>query len=141
METAINEQSASGVGLSELVSALSYALDITEGHPTGHCVRCCWIGFHVGLEFGLDSEALANVYYTILLKDVGCSSNAARICQLYLADDIAGAFIGWIAVSLGAWATGNRGRRRRRHLDDTADDEADDDEVDDDESVDAIRAG
>jgi HD-GYP domain-containing protein (c-di-GMP phosphodiesterase class II) len=89
MGTAINEQSAGGVGLSELVSALSYALDITEGHPTGHCVRCCWIGFHVGLEFGLDSEALANVYYTILLKDVGCSSNAARICQLYLADDIA----------------------------------------------------
>ena len=36
--------------LSELVSALSYALDITEGHPTGHCVRCCWIGVHVGRD-------------------------------------------------------------------------------------------
>ena len=32
----------------------------------------------------------------------------------YLADDFAGAFIGWLSVSLGAWATGNRGRRRRR---------------------------
>ncbi|MGZ5408313.1 MAG: phosphatase PAP2 family protein [Aeromicrobium sp.] len=31
----------------------------------------------------------------------------------YIADDIAGAAIGWISVSLGAWATGNRGRRRR----------------------------
>ena len=39
-----------GIGLSELVSALSYALDITEGHPTGHCVRCCWIGVHVGRD-------------------------------------------------------------------------------------------
>jgi hypothetical protein len=31
----------------------------------------------------------------------------------YLADDAAGAFIGWLSVSIGAWASGNRGRRRR----------------------------
>jgi putative nucleotidyltransferase with HDIG domain len=89
MNTAKGEKPANGIGLSELVSALSYALDITEGHPTGHCVRCCWIGFHVGVEIGLDQEALAQIYYTTLLKDVGCSSNAARICELYLNDDIA----------------------------------------------------
>ena len=80
---------ASGVGLSELVSALSYALDISEGHPTGHCVRSCWIGFHIGREIGLSVQELSHLYYTLLLKDVGCSSNAARICSLYLADDIA----------------------------------------------------
>jgi hypothetical protein len=34
----------------------------------------------------------------------------------YIADDVAGAVIGWMSVSLGAWATGNRGRRRRRGL-------------------------
>ena len=28
------------------------------------------------------------LYYTLLLKDLGCSSNAARICQLYLTDDL-----------------------------------------------------
>jgi PAP2 superfamily protein len=32
----------------------------------------------------------------------------------YIADDVAGALIGWAAVSIGAWATGNRGRRKRR---------------------------
>lgn len=32
----------------------------------------------------------------------------------YLADDVAGALIGWASVSIGAWASGNRGRRRRR---------------------------
>ena len=32
----------------------------------------------------------------------------------YIADDVAGAFIGWVSVSIGAWATGNRGRRRRK---------------------------
>ena len=73
---------------SELVSALSHALDITEGHPAGHCVRSCWIGMHLGLDIGLAPTELANLYYAILLKDVGCSSNAARICELYLADDI-----------------------------------------------------
>ena len=31
----------------------------------------------------------------------------------YLLDDIAGALIGWMSVSIGAWVTGNRGRRRR----------------------------
>lgn len=74
--------------LSELIAALSHALDITEGQPEGHCVRCCWIGMHIGREIGLSQEKLWELYYTLLLKDLGCSSNAARICELYLADDL-----------------------------------------------------
>ena len=74
--------------LSELISALSHALDITEGQPEGHCVRCCWIGMHIGRRCGLDDGELWNLYYTLLLKDLGCSSNAARICELYLTDDL-----------------------------------------------------
>lgn len=74
--------------LSELISALSYALDITEGQPEGHCVRCCWIGMHLGRRLGLDDGSLWDLYYTLLLKDLGCSSNAARICELYLTDDL-----------------------------------------------------
>src|SRR5574343_1146790 len=74
--------------LSELISALSHALDITEGQPEGHCVRCCWIGMHIGRQIGLDGDALWHLYYTLLLKDLGCSSNAARICELYLTDDL-----------------------------------------------------
>jgi len=74
--------------LSELIGALSYALDITEGQPAGHCVRCCWIGMHIGRAAGLPEEALWELYYALLLKDLGCSSNAARICELYLTDDL-----------------------------------------------------
>jgi HD-GYP domain-containing protein (c-di-GMP phosphodiesterase class II) len=74
--------------LAELIGALSRALDITEGQPAGHCVRCCWIGMHIGREMGLPSEMLWELYYTLLLKDLGCSSNAARICELYLTDDL-----------------------------------------------------
>ncbi|WP_199052077.1 HD-GYP domain-containing protein [Aquitalea sp. ASV15] len=73
--------------LAELLGSLSYALDITEGQPEGHCVRSCWIGMHIGRAIGLDSQSLWELYYAILLKDLGCSSNAARISALYLTDD------------------------------------------------------
>src|SRR5215475_4632896 len=76
------------IRLAELLGALSHALDITEGQPTGHCVRCCWIGIHIGREIGLGETEGWELYYTLLLKDLGCSSNAARICQLYLTDDL-----------------------------------------------------
>ena len=77
-----------GLTLSELIGALSHALDITEGQAEGHCVRSCWIGMHVGRAMGLPDETLWELYYTLLLKDLGCSSNAARICELYLTDDL-----------------------------------------------------
>jgi HD-GYP domain-containing protein (c-di-GMP phosphodiesterase class II) len=79
---------AAELKLSELIASLSYALDITEGQPPGHCVRACWIGMHIGRQAGMDQEALWELYYTLLLKDLGCSSNAARICELYLTDDL-----------------------------------------------------
>jgi HD-GYP domain-containing protein (c-di-GMP phosphodiesterase class II) len=80
--------SVAGLKLSELISALSHALDITEGQPEGHCVRCCWIGMHIGRALSLPENQLWDLYYTLLLKDLGCSSNAARICELYLTDDL-----------------------------------------------------
>lgn len=78
----------SGLKLSELIGSLSHALDITEGQPEGHCVRCCWIGMHIGRDLGCTEQELWELYYTLLLKDLGCSSNAARISQLYLSDDL-----------------------------------------------------
>lgn len=43
---------------------------------------------HIGRRIGLSDEVLWGLYYTLLLKDLGCSSNAARICELYLTDDL-----------------------------------------------------
>ena len=77
------------IKLAELVGVLSRALDMTEGQPPGHCIRTCWIGTQIGQALGLSTHALSDLYFTLLLKDLGCSSNAARICQLYLTDDIA----------------------------------------------------
>jgi HD-GYP domain-containing protein (c-di-GMP phosphodiesterase class II) len=80
-------QSATAVSRAEIVAAFSYALDITEGQPAGHCVRACWIGIQIGKAIGLGEAQLHDLYYTLLLKDLGCSSNAARICELYETDD------------------------------------------------------
>lgn len=71
----------------EIIAAFSYALDLTEGQPAGHCIRACWVGMNVGRTLGLSVPELADLYYVLLLKDLGCSSNAARICELYEADD------------------------------------------------------
>ncbi len=76
------------ISQAELVSALSYALDLTEGQPEGHSVRACWIGTSIGRRIGLSQAELGDLYYALLLKDIGCSSNAARICELFLTDDI-----------------------------------------------------
>jgi len=73
--------------LAEVLGAFSHALDITEGQPVGHCIRACWIGSHIGREIGLGDGELRDLYYTLLLKDLGCSSNAARVAELYLGDD------------------------------------------------------
>lgn len=73
--------------LAEVIGALSFALDLTEGQPHGHCLRVCWIGVNLGRELGLDNAALSDLHYGLLLKDAGCSSNAARLWQLYGGDE------------------------------------------------------
>ena len=50
---------SSQVRLSELVAAFSYALDLTEGQPAGHSVRCCWIGSQIGRALGLTRRSRA----------------------------------------------------------------------------------
>ncbi len=78
-----------GPRLGELLGALSHALDLTEGQPAGHCMRSCWIGQQLGRAIGLSGREMRDLYYATLLKDSGCSSNASRICELFLTDDLA----------------------------------------------------
>ncbi len=68
--------------LSQVVSALSFALDLTEDAIPGHAVRSCLLGMRIGRALGLGDGDLCDLYYALLLKDVGCSSNAARMCQI-----------------------------------------------------------
>jgi len=75
------------VPLSGVLSALSFALDLTEGQPMGHTLRACLIAMELGERLGLPLAQRRDLYYAALLKDVGCSSNAARVFSLFGADD------------------------------------------------------
>ena len=73
----------------EILSSLSYALDLTSGHPMGHAQRACLIGVRLGADLGLPSDSLSSLYFALLLKDSGCSSNAARMYEIFGSDDLA----------------------------------------------------
>ena len=76
------------VRTSEIVAALSRALDVTEGLPAGHAARTCYLAFRLAERIGVASAIGADVFYGALLKDLGCSSNAALLVEIFGADDI-----------------------------------------------------
>jgi putative nucleotidyltransferase with HDIG domain len=82
------ESAPETIRISEVISALSYALDLTEGQPAGHALRSCVIGMHLAAEIGVEREKLGDLYYALLMKDAGCSSNASRVAQILGSDDI-----------------------------------------------------
>ena len=66
------------IDMPELISALSYALDLTEGAVPGHALRSCVLGMRIGAKAGLSQAELSDLYYALLLKDIGQTSNAAH---------------------------------------------------------------
>jgi HD-GYP domain-containing protein (c-di-GMP phosphodiesterase class II) len=78
----------SHVRLAELVAALSLGVDLGFGQPMEHVLRQCLIALRLAERVGLDEEARAAVYYTALLIDVGCHSDAHEQAK-WFGDDIA----------------------------------------------------
>jgi HD-GYP domain-containing protein (c-di-GMP phosphodiesterase class II) len=75
------------IALSELIGALSRALDVAEGEPPGHAARSCLIGMRLAGELTLDADSRSDLFYALLLKDAGCSANSAHMSALFHADD------------------------------------------------------
>ena len=67
------------VVLSEILAAMSSALDLTEGQEPGHTVRTCIIGMRMAEELDLSSFDRVALYGALLLKDSGCSGNSQRV--------------------------------------------------------------
>ncbi len=80
-------RASDSVRISEVLAALSFALDLTEGQPMGHSLRTNLIAQALADRFGLSMRQRTDLYYASLLKDVGCSSNAARVFELFGGDD------------------------------------------------------
>ena len=76
------------VRLAELVAALSLGVDLGFGQPMEHVLRQCMIALRLAKRIGLDDEQRSVVYYTALLVNVGCHSDAHEQAK-WFGDDIA----------------------------------------------------
>jgi len=75
------------IDMPELISAMSFALDLTEGAVPGHALRSCILGMRIAQRMGLPQDQMSDLYYALLLKDIGCSSNAAHMDQIVRGED------------------------------------------------------
>src|SRR4029079_13368392 len=74
--------------LAELLAALSLGIHLGFGQPMEHVLRQCRIGLRIGEIVGVDEASRATVYYTALLVNVGCHTDAHEQAH-WAADDIA----------------------------------------------------
>jgi HD-GYP domain-containing protein (c-di-GMP phosphodiesterase class II) len=79
---------AARVRLAELVAALSLGIDLGFGQPMEHVLRQCLIALRVAEVVGLDDDERSVLYYTALLVNVGCHSDAHEQAK-WFGDDIA----------------------------------------------------
>src|SRR5437773_7381251 len=77
-----------GVRLAELVAALSLGVDLGFGQPMEHVLRQCLIALRLAERAGLAEEERATVYYTALLINVGCHTDAHEQAR-WFGDDLA----------------------------------------------------
>ncbi len=73
------------VSLSQVLAAMSRALDLTEGRSEGHTVRTCIIGMRVANELDLSAFDKVALYGALLLKDSGCGGTS-RLDQVVEAE-------------------------------------------------------
>lgn len=65
--------------VADLVSSLSYALDLMEGPETmGRAVRTCLLGMRLAETIQMPAPLRADLYYALLLKDAGGSASPSR---------------------------------------------------------------
>ena len=87
----VNVVGSSGPGqvrLAELVAALSLGVDLGFGQPMEHVLRQCMISLRLAERSGLSEDERFVVYYTALLVNVGCHSDAHEQAK-WFGDDIA----------------------------------------------------
>jgi HD-GYP domain-containing protein (c-di-GMP phosphodiesterase class II) len=76
------------VRLAELVAALSLGIDLGFGQPMEHVLRQSMIAMRLAETIGLGDDERSVVYFTALLVNVGCHSDAHEQAK-WFGDDIA----------------------------------------------------
>lgn len=75
------------VRLAEIIGALSLGVDLGFGQPMEHVLRQCRIALRLADHLHLDEEQRSEVYYTALLTNVGCHTDAHEQAK-WFGDDI-----------------------------------------------------
>ncbi len=68
--------SQQAIGLSECLGALSLATDLADGQPQGSAMGATIIATRMGQRLGLEKDALAEIYWSALLRFLGCTASA-----------------------------------------------------------------
>lgn len=82
------EEPYTGIRLTDVIGALSHALDMAEGQPVGHSIRTTMIGMRLGACIGVGESDRADLFFALLLKDLGSSANAAQSTTAHGGDDL-----------------------------------------------------
>lgn len=69
------------ISLSEVISALSFAIELTDGAMHGHAMRSCVLGMRIAREAGFTNEEKSSLYYALLLKDIGNEERIGLRCD------------------------------------------------------------
>ncbi len=101
------------VSRTEVLAALSLAIDLGLGQPMDHMLRSAAMGTRLAERLGLSERERGTVFYTGLVMWIGCHADSHEYAQ-WFGDDIAmrhdSHFIDWSGAPYRRFLIGNLGR-------------------------------
>lgn len=73
---------------SEILAALSLAIDLGLGQPMEHMLRATVLGLRLAKELGIDEQTCGRIYYANQIAWIGCHADSPELAALF-GDDIA----------------------------------------------------
>ncbi len=83
------EQQKLKIRLGQLLSSLSFALDIAENRYFNHSRRTAYIAYHIAKEMGLRKEDVTNAYFSSLIHDIGMAGYLSKYTIMDIHTDLA----------------------------------------------------
>ena len=75
--------------LAELLAAFSAVTDLARGHPPDEAMRACLLATALARRFALPERDVSDVYYTALLRFLGCTATSHDYATRFGGDDVA----------------------------------------------------
>ena len=78
-----------GVRLAQMLAPLSMVTDLARAHPPEEAMRACLVATGLAELLGLSPADRGDVYYTALLRFIGCTATSTLYADAYRGDDVA----------------------------------------------------